>query len=137
MLFRSHNAWESLNTELLAQGYSVEEVESLRNKEMEEQGLQTATADQIMLGITKASLATDSFLSAASFQETTKVLTDAAIKGKVDPLVGLKENVILGKLIPAGTGMRRYRDVKISTDENDFTIGDEIDFEDEEFDIEE
>ena len=108
-----------------------------RNKQMEEQGLQTATADQIMLGITKASLATDSFLSAASFQETTKVLTDAAIKGKVDPLVGLKENVILGKLIPAGTGMRRYRDVKISTDENDFTIGDEIDFEDEEFDIEE
>ena len=108
-----------------------------RNKEMEEQGLQTATADQIMLGITKASLATDSFLSAASFQETTKVLTDAAIKGKVDPLVGLKENVILGKLIPAGTGMRRYRDVKISTDENDFTIGDEIDFEDEESDIEE
>ena len=70
-------------------------------------------------------------------RETTKVLTDAAIKGKVDPLVGLKENVILGKLIPAGTGMRRYRDVKISTDENDFTIGDEIDFEDEEFDIEE
>ena len=68
---------------------------------------------------------------------TTKVLTDAAIKGKVDPLVGLKENVILGKLIPAGTGMRRYRDVKISTDENDFTIGDEIDFDDEEFDIEE
>ena len=108
-----------------------------RNKQMEEQGLQTAIADQIMLGITKASLATDSFLSAASFQETTKVLTDAAIKGKVDPLVGLKENVILGKLIPAGTGMRRYRDVKISTDENDFTIGDEIDFEDEEFDIEE
>ena len=108
-----------------------------KNKEMEEQGLQTATAEQIMLGITKASLATDSFLSAASFQETTKVLTDAAIKGKVDPLVGLKENVILGKLIPAGTGMRRYRDVKISTDENDFTIGDEIDFEDEEFDIEE
>ena len=108
-----------------------------KNKEMEEQGLEPASADQIMLGITKASLATDSFLSAASFQETTKVLTDAAIKGKVDPLVGLKENVILGKLIPAGTGMRRYRDVKISTDENDFTIGDEIDFEDEEFDIEE
>ena len=108
-----------------------------KNKEMEEQGLEPASADQIMLGITKASLATDSFLSAASFQETTKVLTDAAIKGKVDPLVGLKENVILGKLIPAGTGMRRYRDVKISTDENDFTIGDEIDFDDEEFDIEE
>ena len=101
------------------------------NKEMEEKGLETAKADQIMLGITKASLATDSFLSAASFQETTKVLTDAAIKGKVDPLVGLKENVILGKLIPAGTGMKRYRDVKISTDEEDFSLEEEFDFEDE------
>ena len=70
-----------------------------------------------MLGITKASLATNSFLSAASFQETTKVLTDAAIKGKIDPLVGLKENVILGKLIPAGTGMKRYRSVKLDCDE--------------------
>ena len=69
-----------------------------------------------MLGITKASLATDSFLSAASFQETTKVLTEAAIKGKVDHLVGLKENVIIGKHIPAGTGMKKYRDVKINTD---------------------
>ena len=69
-----------------------------------------------MLGITKAALATNSFLSAASFQETTKVLTEAAIKGKVDPLIGLKENVIIGKLIPAGTGMRRYRDVHINTD---------------------
>ena len=68
-----------------------------------------------MLGITKASLATDSFLSAASFQETTKVLTEAAIKGKVDPLLGLKENVIIGKLIPVGTGMRQYRDVKLDT----------------------
>lgn len=67
----------------------------------------------MLLGITKASLATDSFLSAASFQETTRVLTDAAIKGKVDPLLGLKENVIIGKLIPAGTGMNRYRDIKI------------------------
>ena len=66
-----------------------------------------------MLGITKAALATNSFLSAASFQETTKVLTEAAIKGKVDPLIGLKENVIIGKLIPAGTGMKRYRDVKL------------------------
>ena len=84
-----------------------------RNKEMEEQGLQTAIADQIMLGITKASLATDSFLSAASFQETTKVLTEAAIKGKIDPLIGLKENVIIGKLIPAGTGMTRYRNIEI------------------------
>ena len=66
----------------------------------------------MLLGITKASLATDSFLSAASFQETTKVLTDAAIKGKVDPLVGLKENVIIGRLIPAGTGMGCYREVE-------------------------
>ena len=107
------------------------------NERLLAEGKEPATAEQTLLGITKASLATSSFLSAASFQETTKVLTDAAIKGKVDPLVGLKENVILGKLIPAGTGMRRYRDVKISTDENDFTIGDEIDFEDEEFDIEE
>ena len=88
-----------------------------RNKEMEEQGLQTATADQIMLGITKASLATDSFLSAASFQETTKVLTEAAINGKVDKLIGLKENVLIGKLIPAGTGMKRYRNIKLSTGE--------------------
>ena len=68
-----------------------------------------------MLGITKASLATNSFLSAASFQETTKVLTEAAIKGKVDPLIGLKENVILGKLIPAGTGLKRYQSVKLET----------------------
>jgi len=70
-----------------------------------------------LLGITKAALATDSFLSAASFQETTRVLTDAAIKGKIDPLVGLKENVIIGKLIPAGTGMTRYRTIKISTED--------------------
>ena len=69
-----------------------------------------------MLGITKSSLATDSFLSAASFQETTKVLTEAAINGKVDHLIGLKENVIIGKLIPAGTGMKRYRSVKLNTD---------------------
>lgn len=73
-----------------------------------------------MLGITKASLATNSFLSAASFQETTKVLTEAAIKGKVDPLIGLKENVIIGKLIPAGTGMKRYRSVKLDTDMEEF-----------------
>ena len=86
------------------------------NEELEEQGLKPATGTQIMLGITKASLATNSFLSAASFQETTKVLTEAAINGKVDPLIGLKENVIIGKLIPAGTGMKRYRSVKLSTD---------------------
>ena len=99
------------------------------NRELEERNLETAKAEQIILGITKASLATDSFLSAASFQETTKVLTDAAIKGKVDPLVGLKENVILGKLIPAGTGMKRYRNVKINTEEEELTLEDEIDFE--------
>jgi DNA-directed RNA polymerase subunit beta' len=80
------------------------------------EGKQPPVGVQIMLGITKAALATNSFLSAASFQETTKVLTEAAIKGKVDPLIGLKENVIIGKLIPAGTGMRRYRDVHINTD---------------------
>jgi DNA-directed RNA polymerase subunit beta' len=84
-----------------------------QNSEMLDRGLQPAEGHPILLGITKASLATDSFLSAASFQETTRVLTDAAIKGKVDPLLGLKENVIIGKLIPAGTGMSRYRDVKV------------------------
>lgn len=81
------------------------------------EGKEPPVGSQVMLGITKAALATDSFLSAASFQETTKVLTDAAIKGKVDPLVGLKENVIIGKLIPAGTGMKRYRSVKLDSDE--------------------
>jgi DNA-directed RNA polymerase subunit beta' len=80
-----------------------------------EEGLRPATGERTLLGITKASLATDSFLSAASFQETTRVLTEAAIKGKIDPLVGLKENVIIGKLIPAGTGMSRYKDINIST----------------------
>ena len=83
-----------------------------------EEGLTEATYTPMLLGITKASLATDSFLSAASFQETTRVLTEAAINGKVDPLVGLKENVIIGKLIPAGTGMKRYRSVKLDTDDN-------------------
>ena len=79
------------------------------------EGKEPPEGKQIILGITKASLATNSFLSAASFQETTKVLTDAAIKGKVDPLIGLKENVIIGKLIPAGTGMKRYRDVRLNS----------------------
>ena len=82
-----------------------------------ETGLALATYTPMLLGITKASLATDSFLSAASFQETTRVLTDAAIKGKVDPLMGLKENVIIGKLVPAGTGMNRYSDVEIESTE--------------------
>ena len=80
------------------------------------QGKEPPEGKQVMLGITKASLATNSFLSAASFQETTKVLTEAAIKGKIDPLIGLKENVILGKLIPAGTGMKRYRNIKLDSD---------------------
>ena len=80
------------------------------------QGKEPATARPVLLGITKASLATESFLSAASFQETTRVLTDAATKGKVDPLLGLKENVIIGKLIPAGTGMARYRGIKLATE---------------------
>ena len=85
------------------------------NERLEEEGKQPATGTPIILGLTKASLATNSFMSAASFQETTKVLTDAAINGKVDPLIGLKENVIIGKLIPAGTGMKRYQDIKLDT----------------------
>jgi len=85
------------------------------NEKLIAEGKEPAVGEPVMLGITKASLATDSFLSAASFQETTKVLTEAAIKGKVDPLIGLKENVIIGKLIPVGTGMRQYRDVKIKS----------------------
>ena len=80
------------------------------------EGKEPAVGRQVMLGITKASLATNSFLSAASFQETTKVLTEAAINGKVDKLIGLKENVLIGKLIPAGTGMRRYRSIKLDTE---------------------
>ena len=88
------------------------------NERLIEEGKQPAEGKQVLLGITKASLATNSFLSAASFQETTKVLTEAAIKGKVDPLIGLKENVIIGKLIPAGTGMKRYQDIKISSTDN-------------------
>ena len=104
------------------------------NKQLEAEGKEPATGEQIMLGITKASLATDSFLSAASFQETTKVLTEAAINGKVDHLVGLKENVIIGKHIPAGTGMKKYRDVKLNTDihmEDELEFDDEISLDDE------
>ena len=87
-----------------------------KNEEVEKQGLRPATGKHVLLGITKASLATESFLSAASFQETTRVLTEAAIKGKTDNLVGLKENVIIGKLIPAGTGMQKYRNLHINTE---------------------
>ncbi len=97
------------------------------NEKLIAEGKQPAEGKQVMLGITKASLATNSFLSAASFQETTKVLTEAAIKGKVDPLIGLKENVIIGKLIPAGTGMKRYRSVKLDSDiEEELTLSDDL-----------
>ena len=96
------------------------------NEKMIAEGKQPAEGKQIMLGITKASLATNSFLSAASFQETTKVLTEAAIKGKVDPLIGLKENVIIGKLIPAGTGMKRYRNVRISSEDEKAEFDDDL-----------
>ena len=95
------------------------------NERMIAEGKEPAVGKQVMLGITKASLATNSFLSAASFQETTKVLTEAAIKGKVDPLIGLKENVIIGKLIPAGTGMKQYRNVKLDSDANEEVLYDE------------
>ncbi len=102
------------------------------NEKLLEEGKQPAEGKQVMLGITKASLATDSFLSAASFQETTKVLTEAAINGKVDHLIGLKENVLIGKLIPAGTGMKRYRSVRLNTDvnmEDEITLSDDDDLE--------
>ena len=97
------------------------------NEKLEEEGKEQAVGSQVLLGITKASLATNSFLSAASFQETTKVLTEAAIKGKIDPLIGMKENVIIGKLIPAGTGMKRYRNIKLDSDINE---DDELAFDD-------
>ena len=104
------------------------------NEKLIAEGKEPATGTQVLLGITKASLATNSFLSAASFQETTKVLTEAAIKGKIDPLIGMKENVIIGKLIPAGTGMKRYRDIKLDSDLN---VDEEISFDDDDFDSEE
>ena len=100
------------------------------NEKLEEEGKELAVGSQVLLGITKASLATNSFLSAASFQETTKVLTEAAIKGKVDPLIGMKENVIIGKLIPAGTGMKIYRNIELDSDVND---DDTLDFDDDDF----
>ena len=123
---------ESGDTEFLP-GTTVDRLEFEDvNEALEAEGKEPATGEQIIMGITKASLATNSFLSAASFQETTKVLTEAAIKGKVDPLVGLKENVIIGKHIPAGTGMRKYRDIKLNTE---MEMEDELDFEDD-FDFE-
>ena len=98
----------------------------MMNEDLIAEGKEPAEGKQVMLGITKASLATNSFLSAASFQETTKVLTEAAIKGKVDPLIGLKENVIIGKLIPAGTGMKRYRNIKINTEVEEYDDDDDL-----------
>ena len=109
----------------------IEEVNEINEAE----GLRPVVANRILLGITKASLATNSFLSAASFQETTRVLTDAAIKGKVDPLIGLKENVLIGKLIPAGTGMKRYRSVRLDSDYVREISSDEYEYEDYEEDI--
>ena len=101
------------------------------NEKLIAEGKEPAEGKQVMLGITKAALATNSFLSAASFQETTKVLTEAAIKGKVDPLIGLKENVIIGKLIPVGTGMKRYRTTHLSTDDAIENAVEEINFSDD------
>lgn len=118
---------EAGNTTLLPSSLVEKSEFDTENKQIRERiangeaDLKEATCSPVLLGITKASLATDSFLSAASFQETTRVLTDAAIKGKVDPLVGLKENVIIGKLVPAGTGMKRYRDVEIEPEDEVLT----------------
>ncbi len=111
----------------LVDGIELEDI----NEQLIAEGKQPAEYKDVILGITKAALATSSFLSAASFQETTKVLTEAAIKGKIDPLIGLKENVIIGKLIPAGTGLRRYRNVRLNTDidlDTTLDLDDEIDF---------
>ncbi len=120
---------ESGDSDLLP-GVSVDVLDfNELNDQLIAEGKKPAEGKQVMLGITKASLATDSFLSAASFQETTKVLTEAAINGKVDHLIGLKENVLIGKLIPAGTGMKRYRNVRLNTD---ITMEDELELEDEE-----
>ncbi len=118
---------ENGDSELLP-GSMVDALEFLElNEQLTEEGKELAVGSQVLLGITKASLATNSFLSAASFQETTKVLTEAAIKGKIDPLIGMKENVIIGKLIPAGTGMKRYRNIKLDSDVN---IEEELEFDD-------
>lgn len=121
-MLRKVKVEESGDTNLLPGGlvdqFELEE----ENRKVLKDGGEPAIAKPVLLGITKASLATDSFLSAASFQETTRVLTDAAMKGKVDPLLGLKENVIIGKLIPAGTGMSRYRDLKIINENKEKTV---------------
>ena len=103
------------------------------NEKLIAEGMEPAEGKQVLLGITKAALATNSFLSAASFQETTKVLTEAAIKGKIDNLIGLKENVIIGKLIPVGTGMKRYRNTRLSTDAIESPVDDIVEDEDVEY----
>ena len=119
-MLRKVKVEEAGDTELLPGGLiDVFEFEE-ENRRAQEWGGEEAVAKPVLLGITKASLATDSFLSAASFQETTRVLTEAAIKGKMDPLLGLKENVIIGKLIPAGTGMSRYRDIQIHSEDEPY-----------------
>ncbi len=121
----------------LLPGSMVDSLEFMElNEKLAEEGKELAVGTQVLLGITKASLATNSFLSAASFQETTKVLTEAAIKGKVDPLIGMKENVIIGKLIPAGTGMKRYRNIKLDSEmieeEDEFMEDMDMDYDSEE-----
>ena len=116
-------------TELYDENAAVEARIAAGETRADGEPLRTAKVTPILLGITKAALATDSFLSAASFQETTRVLTDAAIKGKVDPLLGLKENVIIGKLIPAGTGMPQYSDVRVKDNrapKNVFSVLDDL-----------
>ena len=125
-MLRKIKVEESGDTEFLS-GTSVDVLDFNEvNEQLIAEGKEPAVGKQVMLGITKASLATNSFLSAASFQETTKVLTEAAINGKVDPLIGLKENVLIGKLIPAGTGMKRYRSVMLDTDTQEETTAEEV-----------
>ena len=125
-MLRKIRVEESGDTDFLS-GTSVDVLDFNEvNEQLVAEGKEPAVGKQVMLGITKASLATNSFLSAASFQETTKVLTEAAINGKVDPLIGLKENVLIGKLIPAGTGMKRYRSVMLDTDNQEETAAEEV-----------
>ena len=114
-------------TELKRENRRIAERNAAGERREDGSEFEPATYTQILMGITKASLATESFLSAASFQETTKVLTDAAIKGKVDHLTGLKENVIIGKLIPAGSGLTMYRDFEMETDEENTDEADYVD----------
>ncbi len=124
-MLRKVKVEESGDTELLPGGLiDIFEFED-ENERVIASGGEPATARPVLLGITKASLATDSFLSAASFQETTRVLTEAAIKGKMDPLLGLKENVIIGKLVPAGTGMSRYRNIAIAAEDDEIEVSKE------------